>query len=39
MKTSVPPDPVTDPDELALLAVQQYLRDMGFTSGFDVLQQ
>ena len=33
MQTSVPPDPVSDPDELASLVVQQYLRDMGFTTG------
>lgn len=33
MQTPVPPDPVMDPDELALLAVQQHLRDMGFSSG------
>lgn len=33
MQTSVPYDAVMDPDELALLAVQQYLRDMGFSSG------
>lgn len=38
MKTSVPPDPVTDPDELALLAVQQYLRDMGFTSALQSIE-
>jgi hypothetical protein len=33
MQTSVPPDPVSDPDELASLVVQQYLRDTGFETG------
>lgn len=33
MLSSVPHDPVTDPDALAMLFVQQYLNDMGYTAG------